>query len=99
MTMKTKHGPAVTWLTAMALLFSLCASLTLSGSTTAQSKDQKTGLYSHAQFATDYPALAKYATDITRLANQNKLEPVTNHEADIARVIDCLAREISKDPL
>jgi len=39
MKMKRKHAPSVTWITTLALLLSMCASLTFSQRTAAQSSD------------------------------------------------------------
>src|SRR5438093_1494593 len=98
MKMKIKRAPGVTWRTTFCLILSLCAGLTLSANTAAQNTDPNPLNRSRANFAADYPALAKYATDISNLPNLNNLEQIGGHEADIARVIACLARE-SKAPL
>ena len=96
--MKIKRAPAVTWLTTFCLILSLCAGLTLSANTAAQNTNPQSLNRSHANFEADYPALAKYATDMSNLPNLSKMEQIGGHEADIARVIACLARE-SKAPL
>src|SRR5260370_22637853 len=98
---RIKHSPAVTWFTATALLISMCASLTLSRRATAQSTGQASPGQSEARdnATADYPALTRYAKDLTRLAAQGKLERATGHNADIARVVDSLARATNKAPV
>ena len=92
--MKRKtHAPVVTWFTTSALLVSVCASLAFNQHTAAQSNEpsQSAGQRdARSQAASDYPALAKYATDLTQLALRGKLEPARGRDADIARVIERL---------
>src|SRR5882762_2269586 len=90
-----KRTPVITWITTFAVLVSLCASLTFSQRSTAQSGDQ-----SQNRNATDnkYPTLSKYATDLTQLALSGKLEPARGYEANVARVIASLSMS-TKAPL
>src|SRR5882762_7975635 len=90
-----KRTPVITWITTFAVLVSLCASLTFSQRSTAQSGDQ-----SQNRNATDnkYPTLSKYATDLTQLALSGKLEPARGYEANIAKVIASLSTS-TKAPL
>ena len=90
---KTKQAPVVTWITTLALLVSMCAGLTFSQRASAQaSQENQTASERDArsQANTDYPALTKYATNLTLLALQGKLETARGHEADVARVIASL---------
>ncbi len=98
---RTTHTPVVTWFTTLALLVSMCASLSFSQRTTAQSNEpsQASQRDARSQATADYPALAKYATDLTQLALQGKLEPANGHDADIARVITSLSRATTKAPV
>src|SRR5207249_1566932 len=100
---RPKHAPAVvTWFTASALLISVCAGLVFNSSTAAQSYEPSQSASqreSRSQAAADYPALAKYATDLTQLALRGKIEPAPGRDADIARVIESLGRTTSKAPV
>src|SRR5438876_824044 len=99
---RQKHTPIVTWFTASALLLSLCAGLVFNQRTAAQSNEPSQSASqrdARSQATTDYPALAKYATDLTQLALQGKLEPAHGRDADIARVIESLGRTTSKAPV
>ncbi|HXI61482.1 MAG TPA: S8 family serine peptidase, partial [Pyrinomonadaceae bacterium] len=71
----------------------MCASLTFSQRTSAQSD---TPLVSDG--GSDYPVLSRYATDLTQLAVAGKLQ--TNHErdAEVARVITSLS-SAAKNPV
>src|SRR5258708_7041253 len=97
---KMKRTPVVTWITIAAVLVSMCASLTFSQRTTAQSDKKRTALQNSARVAADsrYPILSKYAADLTLLALTEKLEPVRGYEANIARVIASLSTT-TKAPL
>ena len=101
--MKTKkHAPIVSWLTTAALLLSMCVGLTFSQRSSAQvyqAYEDSTNAGTSRQTAPDYPALAKYATDLTELAREGKLEPANGHESDIARVIASLAPATAKAPV
>src|SRR5438874_3832847 len=85
--MKKRNAPALTWITTFALLLSVCAGLTFSQRTAAQS--EKANL---EQNAVQYPNLSKYATDLTLLALQGKLPRTNERDADIDRVIASLTR-------
>ncbi|HEY0348276.1 MAG TPA: S8 family serine peptidase, partial [Pyrinomonadaceae bacterium] len=91
--MKRKHAPATTLIIAFALLVSMCAGLTFSQRTSAQSNTPLVG-----DSVSDYPVLSRYATDLTQLAVAGKLQ--TNHErdADVARVIASLS-SAAKNPV
>src|SRR5258706_5677916 len=97
---KMKRTPVVTWITIAAMLVSMCASLTFSQRTTAQSDKKRTAPQNSARVAADnrYPILAKYATDLTLLALTEKPEAARGYEANIARVISSLSTT-TKAPL
>src|SRR6266404_5714435 len=97
---KMKRTPVVTWITIAAVLVSMCASLTFSQRTTAQSDKKRTAPQNSARVAADnrYPILAKYATDLTLLALTEKPEAARGYEANIARVISSLSTT-TKAPL
>ncbi len=46
-----------------------------------------------------FRALAKYARNLTRLAHENKLDPVIGRDAEINRVIQILARRTKNNPV
>ena len=95
---RKKHAPIVTWLTTAALLFAMCASFTFSQRSSAQVNQSSVTEVAN-QTVSDYPALSKYATDLTELAREGKLEPVNGREADVARVIASLTRAAAKAPV
>src|SRR5437016_8411460 len=93
--MKRKtHAPAITWITTLVLLVSMCASFMFSSQAAAQSnkdKEAATQLQARETSNANYPMLSKYATDLTLLALRGKLETPRDHEADVARVIASLS--------
>ena len=97
---KMKRTPVVTWITTAAVLVSMCASLTFSQRTTAQSDKKRTAPQNSTRFATDsrYPILSRYAADLTLLALTEKPEAARGYEASIARVIGSLSTT-TKAPL
>src|SRR5215831_4428458 len=92
-TMTRKYAPATTVITTVALLISMCASLTFSRRTAAQVDVPLTN-----KEANEYPLLSKYATDLTKLAIAGKLELTHDHDADVARVIASLS-SAAKNPV
>src|SRR2546423_7407923 len=86
-TMNKRKAPALTWIATFALLLSMCASLTFSQRTTAQSEKANA-----ERTDVRYPTLSKYATDLTLLALQGKLPRTNERDADIDRVIASLTR-------
>src|SRR5207237_7684800 len=86
MKMKRKYAPITTLIITFALLASMCAGLTFSQRTSAQSNSLRVN-----DSVSDYPVLSKYATDLTKLAVAGKLEISREHESDIARDIASLS--------
>src|SRR5207253_26404 len=75
---RRKQTLVVKWITTIALLVSMCASFTFSQRTTAQSSQGTKSAGQRdpsVQGNTDYPVLSKYATDLTQLALEGKLDP------------------------
>src|ERR1041385_1105866 len=85
--MKNRNAPITTWITIFALLLSMCAGLTLSQRTAAQSEKPNP-----EQSALQYPSLSKYATDLTLLAVQGRLPRSNERATDVDRVIASLTR-------
>ena len=92
-----KRTPVVTWITIAAVLVSMCASLSFSQRSAAQS-GKATTIRQQQDANTKYPILSKYATDLTLLALSGKMEAVRGYEASIARVIASLSTT-AKTPL
>lgn len=46
-----------------------------------------------------FKALAKYARNLTRLASQNKLDPVIGRDNEISRIIQILSRRTKNNPI
>src|ERR1043166_2987394 len=90
--MNRKYAPATTFLTTVALLISMCASLTFSKRTLGDLEP------SVNKGSSEYAALSKYATDLTKLAAAGKLEVTHDHDADVARVIASLS-SATKSPV
>src|SRR6185503_9517517 len=90
-TMKRKYAPATTIVTTVALLVSMCASLTFSQRTFANADPLV------SKGASEYPLLSKYATDLTKLAAAGKLEVTHDRDADVARVVASLVA--AKNPV
>src|SRR5437588_7874485 len=94
MKMKKRKAPVTAWITTLALLVSMFAGLTFSQRTSAQ----KTNREITSQADVKYPLLSKYATDLTLLALNGKLDKASDRDADVARVIASLSAT-SKAPV
>ena len=92
--MKKRKAPVTAWITTLALLVSMFAGLTFSQRTSAQ----KTNREITSQADVKYPLLSKYATDLTLLALNGKLDKASDRDADVARVIASLSAT-SKAPV
>src|SRR2546423_3990769 len=79
---RTKIASAITWLTTLALLVSICASMTFTGHASAQSpKDEVSAIY---------PVLSMYAVDLTALAFGSRVEATPQQDAIARQVIASL---------
>src|SRR5437660_12090208 len=90
--MRTKQAPTVTMITVIALVLSMLAGFTFSQTSAAQVNEPE-------QSIAEFSALATYAVDLTALARAGKLETVRGRDAEIARVISCLAHSTAKAPV
>src|SRR5436190_2363114 len=98
MTMNRKNAPITSTITAVAVLGSLFAGLAFNQRTSAQASRAET-TRSRQRAEGDYPTLTKYGTELTSLALKGKLEPVREHDADVARVIASLAATNERNPV
>src|ERR1044072_6236925 len=82
-------APATTWLTLSALLLSLCAGMTFTRTTSAQTSEQ----------SNSRSALDQYAINLTTQALQRKIDAVESFDVEIERVITSLSASATKAPL
>src|SRR5215471_5585048 len=90
--MKRRYAPITTVITTVAILISMCASLTFSQHSAAQAD-----VSGSSKGANEFPILSRYATDLTKLAAAGKLEAIRDRDADVERVIASLAS--AKNPV
>ena len=62
-------------------------------------KDVREHTVSDAQSPKKYRALAKYTRNLTKLAQENKLDPVIGRDVEIQRVIQILSRRTKNNPV
>jgi ATP-dependent Clp protease ATP-binding subunit ClpB len=62
-------------------------------------KDIREHAVSDAQSPKKYRALAKYTRNLTKLAQENKLDPVIGRDMEIQRVIQILSRRTKNNPV
>src|SRR5439155_21169063 len=87
-----RAAPPTNWFRVLILLICLCAGLPLNQRTTAESNNEIASQRNwRGQTDVDYPALSRYATDLTRLALRGKLDLPHEHDADISRLIKSLS--------
>src|SRR5947208_13119750 len=79
-------------LSALVLVPSLLFSVLLINRASAAGKEEPA--VSHAATTVvETPALTAYATDLTKLARQGKLDPVSNREKEIKQIAQILSRD------
>jgi ATP-dependent Clp protease ATP-binding subunit ClpB len=62
-------------------------------------KELKTGKDGHAGEPKRFRALAKYTRNLTKLASENRLDPVIGRDQEINRVIQILSRRTKNNPV
>src|SRR2546423_6698529 len=96
-----KRHSTVTRLTAFVLLVSLATGIIVGSNTSAQtsgansSLGNKTGRGASA----DYPALSRYARDLTKLASRGEIVPDADHAAEVGRVARALSAGSRRQPV
>src|SRR3954462_13025606 len=85
-------------LSALALVPSLFFSALLINRASAAGKEEPTASHA-ATTVVETPALTAYATDLTKLALQGKLDPVSNREKEIKQIAQILSRDSRNNPV
>ena len=62
-------------------------------------KELRDGTIADAQSPKKYRSLAKYTRNLTKLAQENKLDPVVGRDIEIQRVIQILSRRTKNNPV
>src|ERR1700682_49612 len=86
-------------LSSVLLVASLGSGIMIVNKASAHSSDPRTGAASATESAKDYPALAAYATDLTKLARQGKLGQVADHDKAIQKIARVLSRDHQNNPV
>ncbi|HMF56398.1 MAG TPA: hypothetical protein VK619_08650, partial [Pyrinomonadaceae bacterium] len=94
-----KRSPLVSLLIAFSMLLSVCSGAIIGKNAGAQSASGSAQPGATAKRRNSYPLLSRYATDVTRLARQGRLEPVTGRDAEINRTIRILSNEERGNPV
>src|SRR5436305_14213133 len=91
-----KRHSTITRLTAFVLLVSLATGIIVGSNTRAQTSGANSplGNKSGRGASADYPALSRYARDLTKLARRGEIVPDRDHGAGVGRV----ARPLSAGP-
>ncbi|HMF56842.1 MAG TPA: AAA family ATPase, partial [Pyrinomonadaceae bacterium] len=99
--MKTKKiSFVVALLVIFSMLLSAPASRIFGGIIMAQSAPAtRSNNAAHDEMQASYPSLSLYATDLTRLARQGRLNPVEGHDREIQHLVRVLARRTGKSPV
>src|SRR6267378_1352391 len=87
-------------LSSVLLMLSLLSGILLVGKASAQENADRANSAGEAKSLKEkYSALAAYATDLTKLARQGKLDPVADHEKEIRQLAQILSRENRNNPV
>src|SRR5436305_3506362 len=96
-----KRHSTITRLTAFVLLVSLATGIIVGSNTRAQTSGansplgNKTGRGASA----DYPALSRYARDLTKLAHRGEIVPDADHASEVGRVARALSAGSRRQPV
>src|SRR2546421_119592 len=96
-----KRHSTVTRLTAFVLLVSLATGIIVGSNTRAQTSGANSplGNKSGRGASADYPALSRYARDLTKLARRGEIVPDTDHVAEVGRVARALSAGSRRQPV
>ena len=89
------------WLTCASLVVSLCTGILVGDRASAQSRENTSRLSGQSAQSDKamYPALSRYAADLTGLARAGRLEVVINRDAEINRAVQILSRDTHLNPV
>jgi ATP-dependent Clp protease ATP-binding subunit ClpA len=62
-------------------------------------QELKTGTITETSAPKKFKALSKYTRNLTKLAKENKLDPVIGRDTEIARVVQILSRRTKNNPI
>src|SRR5918911_2401678 len=97
---KTKKSPTMAWIATLSLMVSVCFGSTMGSIIRAQAHGSAAPSGAAKPKAeASYPVLSRYATDLTALARQARLEAVRGHEAEIRRVAALLSNNVERNPV
>src|SRR3989454_3771762 len=94
---KTKHSTTAAIIATLSLVVSICVSST--GRIVSADSEKGSTRQNATNGVKRYPLLSRYATDLTRLARQGKLEPISGHRAEIRQVLDALSAGTNRNPV
>src|SRR6266516_1715070 len=94
---KTKRSTTAAIIATLSLVVSICVSRT--GRIVSADSEKGSTRQNAANSAKRYPLLSRYATDLTRLARQGKLETISGHRAEIRQLLDALSAGTNRNPV
>src|SRR5262252_2479371 len=98
--MKTlRHSRIASWLIIFSMILSVSTGILVGGKASAHTFEGQPALPDSTNPPTAYPALARYALDLTSEAEAGRLEPVAGRDVEIKRAIELLAQQAGKNPV
>src|SRR5438270_2141225 len=98
---RIKHYRVAAWLTSLSLMVSMCCGILVTDRASAQSAPAvPPGVNQPVRTSqATYPELTRYATDLTALAHEGRLDPVTGRTAEIRRTVEILSLDSRNNPV
>src|SRR2546421_4188102 len=98
---RIKQHRVATWLTSLSLVVSLSFGILVTDRASAQSAPNvPQGVNQPVRASQDtYPELTRYATDLTALAHEGRLDPVIGRTAEIRRTVEILSLDSHNNPV
>src|SRR5437773_1880620 len=97
---RLRHSRIASWLTVFTLALSLSTGILVGGRASANTDKSRPAPDNSSQPTADlYPALSRYATDLTSEAGTGGIKSVSGRDAEVRRAIEILARQDSRNPV
>src|SRR5262249_20574065 len=96
---KLRHSRIASWLIIFSMILSLSTGILVGGRASAHTYEGQPALPDSTQPTTAYPALSRYATDLTSEAEAGRLEKVVGRDAEINRAVEILGQQTGKNPV
>src|SRR5215510_13612680 len=93
---RLRHSRIASWLIIFSMILSLSTGIMVGGRASAHTNDGQPAPHDSTHPTAAYPALARYAIDLTSEAEAGRLEQFVGRDTEIKRGIELLAQQAGK---